>query len=296
MRNIPSSFSNHLKGQSTTICRCWKIIRRDGRVLGFTEHDRGLNVAGTLYQPMSGMDSTISENSIGLAANGVEVLGALSSEKLSQKDIRADKYDGARVEVLVVNWMSPQEYLLENVYHVGEIMEEDGLFKANLQTLESQLDQTQGEHFVRQCQANLGDERCAIDLSSDVYTGFGSVINYDDFRQISVSGITPFSEGWFSNGLLLWLSGENEGISIEISRHSKDGSDTKLQIWKTLPAPPVSGDTFKITAGCNKKFSACKTKFSNSLNFRGFPHMPGADFIFSYVSNSNNLDGGVIVK
>ena len=41
-------------------------------------------------------------------------------------------------------------------------------------------------------------------------------------------------------------------------------------------------DAFTVTAGCDKQFAAtCKTKFANATNFRGFPHMPGPDYVLA---------------
>jgi uncharacterized phage protein (TIGR02218 family) len=42
------------------------------------------------------------------------------------------------------------------------------------------------------------------------------------------------------------------------------------------------GDTFTVTAGCDKRFATCVQKFDNAVNFRGFPHIPGNDFVMSY--------------
>ncbi len=296
MRNIPPQFAAHLSGTATTICRCWKIIRNDGVVLGFSDHDVELLVDTVLYQPLSGLDASVAESSIGLNADSVEVLGALTSQKLSSKDIRANKYDGASVEVLVVNWSNPDEYLLENVYVIGEITEEDGLFKADLRTLESEFDQTRGEHFIRQCQASLGDGRCGVNLQQTAYQGQGSVISYDGNRQLVVSGLGSFQSNWFDGGKITWTSGANVGTRIEITQHVKDATSTRLDIWKRLPDEISPGDSFEITAGCDKNFHTCKSKFANALNFRGFPHLPDADFALSYASNSNNLDGGVLVE
>lgn len=296
MRNIPPQFADHLDGEVTTICRCWKITCRDGEVLGFTEHDNELQVDGNIYQPMSGLDATVAEASIGLNADSVEVLGALTSHKLSSEDIRADKYDGAQVEVLVVNWSSTNEFLLENVYIVGEITEEDGLFKAELRTLESQLDQTKGEHFIRQCQADLGDARCKIDLSQIENKGQGTVVSFDGNVHLKVDGLGAFEPDWFGRGILTWISGNNSGVSIIVSKHFVEDQDISLELWKKMPAVINVGDTFSIVAGCDKSFTTCKSKFANALNFRGFPHLPGNDFALSYVSNSKNLDGGVLVQ
>jgi len=42
---------------------------------------------------------------------------------------------------------------------------------------------------------------------------------------------------------------------------------------------------------CDQRFETCRDVFSNSENFRGFPHMPGNDFILSGPAAANN-DGG----
>ena len=41
----------------------------------------------------------------------------------------------------------------------------------------------------------------------------------------------------------------------------------------------MAGQAFTITAGCDKHLDTCKAKFANVVNFRGFPHMPGNDFV-----------------
>jgi uncharacterized phage protein (TIGR02218 family) len=52
------------------------------------------------------------------------------------------------------------------------------------------------------------------------------------------------------------------------------------------------GDAFTVSAGCDKQFSTCRTKFDNALNFRGFPYMPGNDAVVSYPTSGQPLDGG----
>ncbi len=39
---------------------------------------------------------------------------------------------------------------------------------------------------------------------------------------------------------------------------------------------------------CDQAFTTCRTVFDNSTNFRGFPHMPGMDFILSGPAASGN--------
>jgi uncharacterized phage protein (TIGR02218 family) len=41
--------------------------------------------------------------------------------------------------------------------------------------------------------------------------------------------------------------------------------------------PIAVGDTFSISAGCDKSKDTCQAKFANIANFRGFPFVPGLD-------------------
>jgi uncharacterized phage protein (TIGR02218 family) len=52
------------------------------------------------------------------------------------------------------------------------------------------------------------------------------------------------------------------------------------------------GDAFVVTAGCDKHLSTCRDRFANAINFRGFPHIPGNDFVVSYpVPGEGSNDG-----
>ncbi len=58
-------------------------------------------------------------------------------------------------------------------------------------------------------------------------------------------------------------------------------------------APVAAGDTFTLTAGCDKRLATCRDRFANALNFQGFPHMPGNDVVMRAVPGSAPvLDGG----
>ena len=45
MRTIPPDLAAHLERGATTLCHCWKLLRRDGAAFGFTDHDRDLAFA-----------------------------------------------------------------------------------------------------------------------------------------------------------------------------------------------------------------------------------------------------------
>ena len=59
-----------------------------------------------------------------------------------------------------------------------------------------------------------------------------------------------------------------------------------------LGAAPAQGDMVRIEAGCDRRAETCRLKFNNFLNFRGFPHIPGEDWVMSYPVSSARNDGG----
>jgi uncharacterized phage protein (TIGR02218 family) len=102
-------------------------------------------------------------------------------------------------------------------------------------------------------------------------------------RGFTATGLDGFADGWFTRGLMTFTSGGNAGRAIEVKRHTKREGLVTIELWQEPAQPAAAGDTFTITAGCDKQLGTCRAKFANTCNFRGFPHMPGNDFVTSYV-------------
>ena len=58
----------------------------------------------------------------------------------------------------------------------------------------------------------------------------------------------------------------------------------------------AEGDLVRLEAGCDKRTETCRLKFNNFLNFQGFPHVPGEDWLMGYPSENQPLDGGSLFK
>jgi hypothetical protein len=52
VRTLDLGFAAHIEGGATTLATCWKIVRTDEAVFGFTDHDQVLRFGGTDYLPM----------------------------------------------------------------------------------------------------------------------------------------------------------------------------------------------------------------------------------------------------
>jgi uncharacterized phage protein (TIGR02218 family) len=131
-----------------------------------------------------------------------------------------------------------------------------------------------------------------VDLSSSVYSDTDIVTRTDGALVIAASGI-GFRDGWCNAGRLTWTSGANKDLSVEIKVHRAVSGTDEFDLWQRAPRPIRVGDGFRVSAGCDKTHATCRAKFGNGLNFRGFPHMPGNDFIIRMPRQGEpGLDGG----
>lgn len=116
------------------------------------------------------------------------------------------------------------------------------------------------------CLNTLFDNACA--LSSNAFKVVGSV---------TAGSVTQFSAaafgqaaGYFSLGKVTFLTGPNAGVTRSI-RSFAGG----VFVFATpLVTPPAPGDSFAAWPGCDKTKATCENKFSNVINFRGFPFVP----------------------
>lgn len=291
MRNVPIALQAMLDGGATTLCHGWRIIRRDGFVQGFTDHDRDLVLEGTTYLAASGIAGSESAIAQGLAVTGAELSGALSDITLTEADLAAGTYDGAEVEQLLIDWSNPDVHMLLRRGTIGEVRREGGVFVAELRSPADALNQTRGRVFGALCDADLGDARCGVALDAEGRRATGSVSAVEGPLRIVVSGLEGAAEDMFTGGRVLFTSGANAGFATEVKLHGAG----VLQLWQRPPRKAAPGDGFTVTAGCDKRFSTCRDRFGNSANFQGFPHMPGNDFVVAIaVPGEGGHDGSAL--
>lgn len=293
MRDVPSALAAHLDMGATTLCRCWSLTRRDGVVLGFTDHDRELVFDGISFAATTGLEAAETTAELGYAVGGGEAAGAFAATGLNEADLSRGLYDDARVAVWLVNWADVGQRLLLETGFVGEISRGDLAFTAEIRSLAKAFDEKRGRLYMRACAADLGDVRCGVTLTPAEATAAAS----DGRQALTATGLGAWPDGHFTSGRLVFTAGANLGFATEVKRHAAGGGLVVLQLWQLPPAPIAAGDAFTVTPGCDKSFATCRAKFGNGINFRGFPHLPGNDFIIGGVRPGDGaLDGGSLFR
>ena len=281
MRSIPSALQTKLDSGVTTLARCWKLVRRDGVVMGFTDHDRDLVVDGVTCRAGTGFAASEATSRFDLSVDGAEISGALADHSLSDADLAAGRYDAAQIETWLVDWSEPSLKVLTARGTLGEVRREGQAFTAELRGQADALSQESGRLYTAKCGADLGDARCKVDLTAPALRGSGVVTAVQGTSVFLASGLDGFADGLFTAGRLSWTSGANAGLAVEIKAHGFAAGQARLTLWQAMPEQVAPGDGFTVTAGCDKSFATCRARFANTDNFRGFPQIPGNDFLLA---------------
>lgn len=296
MRVLDIGLAAHVAQSETTLATCWKLVRGDGVVLGFTDHDRTLSFGGTDFVPAHGLDGGEVPARLGAQVETSEVLGVLHAEAITEADILLGRYDGAAVETWRVNWADVSQRVKLRSDVIGEIIREDNVFRAELRSAQQGLNATRGRIYQGLCDAVVGDERCGVDLTDPAFRGFATVTAIEDDFRVVVAGLGGFEAGWFGFGRAEWTDGPRLGLRDGVVTHQRNAGGDILGFGVAVGEWVAVGDTLTVTAGCDRRFATCKDKFANAVNFRGFPHIPGSDFVLRHPRNGDAMDGRAVVK
>lgn len=262
-----------MSGDCTSWAFAWRIERRDGVAVGLTSHDRDLFHDGMTYRGSPGMTPA----AISLSASGepgsLEAAGALSSNAISVRDLGAGRWDGARVTMLALDWMSgASRWLAEG--ELGALGVRDGAYTAELRGAEAVLDAPATETTSPDCRALLGDRRCRVPMATRRH--LRRVVTAAD-ASVTLDVAEP-AEGAFAFGTLRWLTGANGGIDSAVLA----SAGAVVTLREPPPFAVGEGERVELIEGCDKRLETCRSRFGNVVNFRGEPYLPGIDLLTRY--------------
>ena len=296
MRIVSDEMAQHFASGATTLATCWILKRADGTCLGFTDHDRLIDLNGVSCEPETGFTGSEIRQSEGFASDDQEISGVLTSDRINEADLISGRYDAATIETWCVNWQSPEQALLLRSGYLGEIKRDSQSFQAEIRSMSVDLEQEKGRVYQYRCDAVVGDKNCGLDLDALGLMYVGAVKEIKSRTRLTLTLDLQPEAGLLSMGRLEFTSGVAQGLAFDILEHQQQTTNDEIELWLPAHEKIAIGDRIKVTVGCDKSFSTCRKVFGNQVNFRGFPHMPGNDFLLTYPALSQRCDGSPLFE
>lgn len=256
-----------------TVAVWWRIERRDGVALGFTSHDRDLMFNGLHHRTAPGMVPSAVRRSATFEADSAEIAGALSHDAISESDLAAGRFDGARVTMGLVDWESLEAETLF-AGSIGSVGREGAQFSAELASVKHQLQREMVPRTSPSCRAEFCGTGCTLSVAR--YTHEAVLSEIGAARQwVKVGDIAPehVAFGW-----LRPVDGGDAGVMLRIRAVEGD--------WLVLERPLAMGAEVGLRVllreGCDHTISTCAQRFDNAVNFQGDPFLPGNDLLTRY--------------
>lgn len=292
MAGMNEGLQAHLETGLTTVAHAWAIERKDGVILGFTDHDQNLTFDGVTYRADTGLSALSLAQSTGLSVDNTEALGALNDLSIREDEIEQGRFDSAEVRAWLVNWTDVSQRWLQFRGTIGELSRADGGFQAELRGLTEALNRPLGRVYQKPCTAVLGDADCGFDRSKPGFSIDLQIEETERSRVFSWEGFDAFDPGWFTRGRFEVLTGVAAGLWGTIKHDRIDGNFRTIELWEPIRAPLRGDETIRLTAGCDKRSETCRLKFQNLSNFRGFPDLPGDDWLMAVPKSTGANTGG----
>lgn len=253
-----------------TLSTCWQIKLTDGTALGFTDSDEDLIIDGITYHASSGFGRSAVESNTSLKVDNLEAIGLIDHEVIKHDDLISGRFDHAEVSVFLSDHNGKKLDLRTG--WLGEITANGTSFTAEIRGLLQAFSQNIGELYSPQCRAQLGDNRCKLNLIA-----FEGKVNRVEDEDTFICRALKKEDGYYNYGKLKFSSGANVGFETEVVEHIGH----KLTLAAGPHSPIAYGDNFTLYPGCDRNFNTCHKKFQNTLNFRGEPFIPNVGrFLF----------------
>lgn len=257
-----------------TVASFWRVFRRDGVVFGFTSHDRDLKFNDIRHRAAPGMVPSAIRMTADLTDDSAEVLSALDHGSIREEDLDAGRFDGARIELGLVDWVTLEARLLY-CGSIGRVGRDAANFSAELKSLKSRLAFDPVPRTSPSCRADFCGRGCGLSSARFTHDVIIRTVHVQD-NAIEVEGGPTVDR--LLDGRIGWIDGDGVGLPFAVA--AIDGN--RLILDYVLPSDASAGQSLTIREGCDLRLETCSSRFGNAVNFRGEPFLPGNDMLARY--------------
>ena len=263
-------FGQELEGVATF----WRVRRRDGVTIGLTSHDRDLWFDGVVHRAAPGMVPSSIRRTADLNPDSAEVQGALTHDAIPAADLAAGRFDGAAVEIGVIDWETLERAVLYRG-EIGAVAEEAGSFSADLRSAKAVLEADTVPRTSPTCRTAFCGPRCTLSAARFTHEVVVESVDLAANRVTFAAGPAPEA---MREGSLRWLDGLHAGVTMDVAAADGDGLVLDLDLHAAL----LPGTRARLREGCDHTIATCTARFANAENFQGEPFLPGNDLIARY--------------
>lgn len=283
-RTASAGMATHLAGTAHKRATMLRLDLVDGSVLAVTDHDAELAFdfgdGSATYTPATGILPSDVLLTAGFEVDQLEVTGPVTETGLTTRAaLLGGRFDGATVRLFMVDWSDLAHGALKILY--GEVVLAEvtgGTFKLTLHSQATRLSKTIGRVITGYCDADFQDARCGYSEAPTPAT----ITGVTDARLFAVSFSGTLANDHFNRGTVTFTSGALQGCRpVEVFDFAGGVGAGSVALWLPMPEAPQVGDTLTLKRGCGKTRPDCMA-YSNIVNFRGFPDVPGSDQVLRY--------------
>ena len=280
MKTVNQNLLDKLKSQTGEFVYGAVLTRPDGQSFGFIEHDVSISTTfngnSISLQPQRGLKSSITQSNARGVPGHQTFVGFLSSTDFREEELLGGLFEGSEVQIFMLDAAEPPteiipgEVIFIGKFFMGEIKVVDGVFQAEIVTLADRLKTSVIEVTSPTCRAKFGDNRCGVNLAN--YTISTTVQDIPDSKTVVVAD--DVSGLFMKYGYIQFTGGKLKNIRFDVSNLV---GTSELKMFMPFHYYPQVGDPLDVVAGCDKTKNTCSNTYSNIVNFRGEPNLPGAD-------------------
>lgn len=256
-----------------TIATFILITRKDGTLLGYSDHDKDVTYNSLVYKPSPALKKISLNLRNNAEVSNQEILATWNVD-LDEDDLKNGLYDDALIDVFRMDYTNVSAGIII-VFRgsLGLIQWTDEGFRADIHSIMRQLQRKIGLTYTAKCRFKLFQQAspisvgaCTLNEGSFTYsTTVNTVSNNLNFAINSIGQ----PDDWIANGKIRFTSGLNNGVEYTI----KSFKSNIIELFLPTIFAINNGDTALVFAGCDKTFDTCQKKFNNEINFGGFPHI-----------------------
>src|SRR5258708_7811903 len=171
MRTASAQLTTQLSLESTSLCRLWRITRKDGVVLRFTDAVNSVMYGGFKYRAdISFTSSAILISASASRSQSITMTIVTDPTGIVEADLRARLYDEALGDIFIIDYLFPQYGAIQAFSGVVGTVRISDKRSATVELLPaSSINSGRGigfEKFSPTCRASLGDSRCTVNINA----------------------------------------------------------------------------------------------------------------------------------